>query len=402
MLPNARPLTRERKLVPFFRKAALAPAVTLLVAACRSESGHAPDFPLVVDAGPDLRAYAGAAVPLTFRASDSAETRGPWSYEINWGDGSVDTGHVTALGQSVTATHVYAAPGNHVAAVTVSQADGEAASQAVAVLVEPPGTPEVFVGAGDIASCDSTDTDDEGTAELLDGIPGTVFTLGDNAYEDGTPAEYARCYQPTWGRHRKRTRPSPGNHDYLTPTAKGYFAYFGVAAADRDKGYYSYDLGDWHIIVLNSNIDWHAGRPQEQWLRADLAASTKRCTLAYWHHPRFSSGTTHGGDPGAQAFWQALYDAGADVVLSGHEHNYERFAPQTPDGTADSVRGIRQFVAGTGGEYTYRFGPPVANSEVRARVHGVFKLTLSSGSYTWQFIPVAGQTFSDSGSGTCH
>jgi hypothetical protein len=259
----------------------------------------------------------------------------------------------------------------------------------------------VLVGAGDIADCGTSG--DEATANLLDNIAGTVFTAGDNAYNDGSPTNYSQCYAPTWGRHRARTRPSPGNHDYRTSGASGYFDYYGSNAGPAGLGYYSYNLGNWHIISLNSNIDMSAGSPQEQWLRADLAASNKPCTLAYWHHPRFSSGSHHGSSPTPQPLWQALYDARAEVVISGHEHNYERFAPQTPTGSADASRGIREFVVGTGGTDFYPSGTPIANSQVRnTGTWGVLKLTLSSNRYTWQFIPVAGKTFTDSGSGTCH
>ena len=267
-----------------------------------------------------------------------------------------------------------------------------------------PGGSFVLVGAGDIASCSSDG--DEATATLLDTIDGTVFTLGDHAYEAGTPIEFAACYEPTWGRHKSRTRPSPGNHDYLTPSASGYFDYFGPAAGDPDRGYYSYGLGAWHIIVLNSNCSdvggCGPGSPQERWLRADLAAHPAACTLAYWHHPRFSSGT-QGNEADVTAFWQALYEHGAEIVLGGHDHVYERFAPQKPNGEPDPVGGVRQFVVGTGGATRHRFaGPPAANNESRDDdTFGVLKLTLHPTSYEWRFIPVAGRTFTDSGRGRC-
>jgi hypothetical protein len=182
----------------------------------------------------------------------------------------------------------------------------------------------ILVAVGDIASCSSDG--DEATAALLDGLSGTIATLGDHAYRSGTPQEFADCYDPSWGRHKDRTRPAPGNHDYETSGAAGYFDYFGAAAGEPGKGYYSYDLGTWHIVVLNSNCSQVGGcgegTPQEQWLREDLAAHPATCTLAYWHHPLFSSGTEHGGNESMQPVWQALYDAGADVVLAGHEHNY--------------------------------------------------------------------------------
>jgi len=262
----------------------------------------------------------------------------------------------------------------------------------------------VLVGAGDISSC--SNNGDEATASLLDGIPGTVFTTGDNVYEVGSSTEFANCYSPTWGRHKGRTRPVVGNHEYGTAGAAGYYGYFGAAAGDPAKGYYSYDLGAWHIIVLNSNCGsvggCAAGSAQEKWLRADLAAHPNVCTAAMWHHPRFNSGAQHGSSTSSQAFWQALYDYGADVVLAGHEHTYERFAPQNAAGNADALRGIREFVVGTGGKSHYGFGTPLPNSEVRnGDTYGVLKLTLNATSYAWQFVPVAGQTFTDSGSASC-
>jgi ABC-type transporter MlaC component len=263
----------------------------------------------------------------------------------------------------------------------------------------------VMVGAGDIASCVSDG--DEATADLLDTVDGLVFTLGDHAYEAGTPIEFAACYEESWGRHRARTRPTPGNHDYLTPGASGYFEYFGAAAGPPDKGYYAYDLGTWRVIVLNSNCaaigGCGPGSPQERWLRRELASHPRACTLAYWHHPRFSSGP-HGSDLAYVTFWQALFENSADVVLGGHDHTYERFSRQRPDGVPDPHRGIRQFVVGTGGATHHPFvGPALANSEVRNDdTFGVLKLTLHTSSYEWQFIPVAGRTFTDSGVSRCH
>ena len=261
------------------------------------------------------------------------------------------------------------------------------------------GTIVVLVGAGDIANGSSGA---EATAQLLDNIPGTVFTAGDNAYPDGTDADYATRYHPTWGRHAARTRPCPGNHEYHTPGATGYYNYFGANAGPTGRGYYSYDLGDWHVVSLNSETSMSPGSAQDQWLRADLSANGKDCILAYWHRPRFSSGT-HGNSADTQPLWQALYEAGAEIVVVGHDHNYQRFAPQTPNGAADPVRGIRQFVAGMGGAGHYVFGAPIANTEAyNTDTYGVLKLTLGPGTYSWEFIPVAGGTYSDSGSGTCH
>jgi 3',5'-cyclic AMP phosphodiesterase CpdA len=262
----------------------------------------------------------------------------------------------------------------------------------------------VLVGAGDIAACN--EDGDEKTARLLDGIEGTVFTLGDNAYPNGTVQEFAKCYEPAWGRHKKRTRPLPGNHDYRTAGAAPYFAYFGANAGDPKTGYYSYDLGAWHIVVLNSNcgeIDGcHAGSTQEQWLRKDLAAHHTPCVGAMWHHPRYSSSSEHGDDTDVSDLWRALQDGGADWVLSGHDHTYERFAPQDADGKADPARGIRQFVVGTGGKSHYEFGTIRPNSEVHDNTaFGVLKLTLHPGSYGWEFVPVEGEKFTDKGSARC-
>jgi acid phosphatase type 7 len=262
----------------------------------------------------------------------------------------------------------------------------------------------VLVGAGDIAGCDTTG--DEQTAKLLDNISGTVFTLGDNVYNSGTAAQFANCYGPSWGRHKARTKPSVGNHEYLTSGASGYFGYFGSAAGDPKKGYYSYDKGSWHIVVLNSNCSpvggCAAGSAQERWLTADLANHPNKCTLAYFHAPLYSSGE-HGSSAYVRPFWNALYQANADVVLSGHDHDYERFAPQDANGVADPERGIREFVVGTGGKSHYPFGTIRPNSQVRnANTYGVLKLTLHAGSYEWKFVPVAGKTFTDSGTTGCH
>jgi len=262
------------------------------------------------------------------------------------------------------------------------------------------GSDPVLVGAGDIGSC--TSLGDEETASLIDHIEGTVITLGDNAYSHGTAFQFALCYGLSWGRFRERTFPAAGNHDYSTPGASAYFGYFGETASDRAKGYYSYEIGAWHIVVLNSALPVHAGSAQEQWLRADLAAHPTVCTAAYWHVPRFSSGIKHGSSVQMSALWQALQDFGADVVINAHEHNYERFAPQDPDGTLDRIRGIREFVVGTGGASHHVLGTPIANSVVgNDETYGVLKLTLHPTSYSWEFIPIAGQSFTDSGSATC-
>ncbi len=262
----------------------------------------------------------------------------------------------------------------------------------------------VLIGAGDIASCDGLY--DEETARLLDTIQGTIFAVGDNTYPNGSVQDYANCYEPSWGRLKERTHPAPGNHDYGTANATGYFAYFGDKAGEQGKGYYSYDLGTWHIVVLNSNCSAVGGcsaeSSQGQWLRADLAAHPTECTLAYWHHPRFSSGL-HGNTNEVQPLWQALYDAGADVVISGHDHTYERFAPQDASGNRDDARGIREFVVGTGGRSLYQFLRTAPNSEIKQnKTYGVLKLVLSPGRYQWEFIRAAGEAFTDSGTDICH
>ena len=229
------------------------------------------------------------------------------------------------------------------------------------------------------------------------------MAVGDLAYPDGTKENF-ECYERTWGRVKSRTRPSVGNHEFHSQGATYYFSYFGDAAGDPKTGYYSYELGTWHIIVLNSEClqvgGCDTGSAEEKWLRADLAAHRVACTLAYFHKPLFSSGGTHGDDPEIVPLWQALYDANADVVVGGHDHDYERFAPQTPLAKPDAARGIREFVVGTGGKSHRPFAPPHANSEVRnTDTFGVLKLTLRPGAYDWQFIPEAGKTFTDAGNG---
>src|SRR5438874_1949080 len=263
--------------------------------------------------------------------------------------------------------------------------------------------PETLVGAGNIAKCNVTG--DDSTARLLDTIPGTVFADGDAAYDKGTLTQYNTCYNPSWGRHKTRTLPAAGELDYKTANAAGYFGYFGAAAGNPKQGYYSYDLGAWHIVVLNTGssslVPFTATSAQVQWLKADLAAHPARCTLAYWHNPLFDS--KDAPNTAVRPLWDALYAAGADVVVNAHYAFYERFAPQTGTGVADPVQGIREFVVGTGGAAVTAFGTIRANSQVRSSgTFGVLRLTLSDGSYHWQFVPVAGKTFSDSGSTSCH
>jgi len=288
-----------------------------------------------------------------------------------------------------------------------------ASRKATKPLAKPAEQPQesILVGAGDIASCKNP-SGARATAKLLEEIPGTVAALGDLAYEKGTTADFQNCYEPTWGRVKSRTRPAPGNHEYaLRGPAAGYFQYWGAQAGPPGKGYYSYDLGSWHIVVLNTNCTspgvggCHTGSPQETWLKADLAAHPKACIIAYGHHPLFSSGVfrSHAMHPELKPLWQDLYAARADLILVGHEHSYERFAPQDPDGNADAQNGIREIVVGTGGRSHEFLGFAQPNSEVRDWTSfGVLKLTLTPDHYRWEFIPVPGATFHDSGEADCH
>ena len=286
-------------------------------------------------------------------------------------------------------------------------ASGIALTQTASVTVTSAGTSVTFVGAGDIADCGNNN--DAATAALVAAFPSNtpVFVLGDNVYPNGTTSEYNNCYHPTWGAFKSRTFPSAGNHEYNSANATPYFNYFGAAAGTPGQGWYSFDLGAWHVIVLNSNLETAAGSPQDQWLLADLAAHNNVCTLAYWHHPLYSSvgGSGSGGavTTSARRFWDNLYAAGADLVLNGHRHVYERLAPMGPNGTADPVNGIRTLIAGMGGESGGDLTNVFPLSEVgEGRTYGILKLVLSATSYTWEFIGVPGSTFTDSGTGNCH
>jgi hypothetical protein len=267
----------------------------------------------------------------------------------------------------------------------------------------------ILVGAGDIASCKSPEGA-RATAKLIEQIPGTVFAAGDLAYEKGSETEFQNCYGATWGEFKARTKPTLGNHEYAEPTASAYFQYWGEQAGPAGKGYYSYDLGSWHIVALNTNCGAQGmggcakGSPQEEWLRKDLAEHPDSCFIAYGHHALFSSGVfkSHAVHPELKDLWRDLYAARAALVLAGHEHSYERFAPQDPDGHADPVNGIREIVVGTGGRSHDPLGFALDNSEVRnTDTYGVIKLTLTPGHYNWRFIPEEGKTFADSGSSEC-
>ena len=264
------------------------------------------------------------------------------------------------------------------------------ATVATALSLLAPAQPATLIAAGDIASCRSSG--DERTAALVARIPGTVAVLGDAVYEGGTAQEFRDCY--SWARFRGRTRAALGNHEYGSGNASAAIAYFRLPRS----GYYSYDLGDWHVVVLNSNCrpagGCERGSPQQRWLAADLAANPARCTVAYMHHPRFSSGL-HGPDTTLGALWTTLSRGGVDVVLAGHDHHYERFAP---------FEGIRSFVVGTGGRSHYpvlgRLSRPKSVA-VNFLTYGVLRLTLRAEGYDWRFVPVAGSTYSDSGSSPC-
>ena len=285
-----------------------------------------------------------------------------------------------------------------------------------AVLAEAPpaleSPPYIVYAAGDIADCTrappawsgAADTARLVEAELALHARAAVLTLGDNVYQRGSVRAYADCYGPTWGRFKARTYPAPGNHEYATPNAAGYFGYFGSVAA---HGYYSVKLGAWRVISLDSNLKGAAHKAQMAWLEQELAGNGERCTLAYWHHPLYSSGG-HGDVGNMRDAWQLLYRAGAELVLSGHDHNYERFAPQDADGRHDAGRGIRQFVVGTGGAFLTPFRWPWKNSEMRDNNRtGVLKLVLRDASYEWEFLEAAYNGFpygqnADRGAGRCH
>lgn len=279
---------------------------------------------------------------------------------------------------------------------TVLPSEGVAATN-------PPVT-AVLVAAGDIASC--TSKGDDATARLLDDMPGTIVTLGDNVYPSGTATQFRDCYGPTWGRQLVRTRPAPGNHDYLTSGAAAYFDYFGAAAGDPATGYYAYDLGAWRIYALNSNCGdiggCGTGSPEVAWLQGDLADNPHQCVLAYWHDPRYSSGR-HGSNAAMSGLWDTLHAAGAEIVLSAHDHTYERFAPQSDSGELDPETGLVQFVVGTGGFSHYEFPRVLPNSRARNdTAFGVLELTLAPDSWSSSFVPIAGQTYSDTSAGSCH
>jgi 3',5'-cyclic AMP phosphodiesterase CpdA len=267
-----------------------------------------------------------------------------------------------------------------------------------------------LIGAGDIAVC-GTNVLDSATAQIVGDVLASdptaiAFTAGDNVYPNGSASWYSACYDPTWGAFKSRTRPVPGNHDYYNnPTGAGYFGYFGANAGPAGRGWYRYDAGAWRVYALTSECvrGSRCYTRQYRWLRADLVNNPHQCALAIWHRPRFSSGAGHGSSTRMAPVFRLLYNHGAEIVVSGHDHEYERFAPSDPTGLPDPTAGLRQWVVGTGGASLYTFGAPLPASEVRdASTRGVLRLDLHAGGYDWQFIPVAGYSFTDSGSGTCH
>jgi hypothetical protein len=271
------------------------------------------------------------------------------------------------------------------------------------------GKTAVLVAAGDIAECDHQG--DEETARIVAAYPNaTVATLGDNAYQDGTLQDFEKCYGPSWGQFKERTRPATGNHDHSTKNAQGYAEYFGSIGGPYDKYYYSYDIDSWHVVVLNSDC-WRVGGcaiedPQAEWLREDLEQHPSICTLAYWHRPPFSSGRY--GEPSETArvrpLWRVLNEEGVDILLTGHEHSYERFQPMDSEGRPDEQGGVSLFVVGTGGGNLRPFeNPPLSATVTRQdNTWGVLKLELDTDGYGWTFLPVPGSSYSDAGTGRCH
>jgi hypothetical protein len=438
------------------------PAADSYVSSAAPSTNYGSLSTLRMDASPAVRAYLRFAVSGTggsvshatlrlYNTSSLATGYSARSVASNsWGESTITYSNAPAVGATATAssgpvnagattdldvTKLVAGDGNvsialtNASATATAVASREDAAHRPQLIVTtgtapPPTGDPVIAAAGDIA-CDPASTSFFGGAGtstacrqryvsdlLTSGGLARVLTLGDNQYEDATLSKFMQSYNPSWGRVKSVTRPAIGNHEYqASTTAAGYFDYFngsGVAtgsAGARGAGYYSYDVGAWHLIELNSNcskVACSAGSAQEQWLKADLASHPAACTLAYWHHPLFSSGE-HGNTTATQPLWTALYNAHADVVLNGHDHDYERFAPQTPAGAADATRGIREFVVGTGGTSQRALGTIKPNSQVRnTGDYGVLKLTLHATGYAWSFSPAAGDSFTDSGSASCH
>ena len=355
----------------------------------------APQLSLVSPAGTDVFSE---DEPVLFSATATDVEEGDLSNRVAF---ATDIEGLLGFGSPLL--HPGLSEGYHQLTAWVTDRRGKTTIQTAQILVTS-GPPRI-VAAGDMTACNHER--DQETGLLLDGLDGIVLTMGDNAYPDGTAQEFASCYEPSWGRHRERTRPSPGNHDFHVPGGAGYFGYFGAAAGSGPEGWYSFDYGGWHFVALNSNCSAIGGctrtSPQGQWLEADLDANPSRCTLAYWHHARFCSSTNHGSITATRDLWAILQEHAADVVLVGHDHLYERFAPQNADGVADPL-GIREFVVGTGGAGLYSHGTPEPNSEVRDNTsYGVLSLDLAPDGYAWEFHPatILGGTFTDNGVASC-
>lgn len=366
--------------------------------------------PLLIVAPQTLALVSAAGsipAPRTFLVTNQGSDTLDWSLSENepWLSAApVSSRLAGGQTQRVTVTVVdpSLAPGPYSTAIVVDHSATSGSSQTVAVevtVVDSIADP-VIVAAGDIAACGGKIGDDL-TADLLDGIGGTILALGDLAYPDGTHDDFQNCYDPTWGRHRERTKPAPGNRDYNTPGAAGYWNYWGDMAGPDQRGWYSFDLGDWHVVALNSEAPMESGSEQNDWLRADLASHADTpCVLAFFHHPLFNSGV-NGQASRTQGAWDALYEFGADVILNGHSHTYERFAPQDPNGALDRTAGIREFIVGIGGRGNGGFDVIRANSEVRYNAaFGVLQMTLGNGGYGWELLATDGST-PDSGTDIC-
>lgn len=363
-------------------------AITLAVAlafaaACLGE-------PDVARSTRSTAAPAGSGPASTGASTPQAGTAAPGTAA----SGTASAATATATSAVAPGTPSAAAPGTPAATV----APTSSATQPPTPTSTPNAAAVTILAAGDIAECGGDG--DEATAALLAARPGLpILTMGDNAYPDGAAQDFANCFGPSWGPHRARIYPSPGNHEYRSRDANPYFDYFGDRAGTRGLGYYSFDLGAWHVIALNSERDNRAGGRQLAWLQADLAANTKPCVLAYWHKPRFTAGEYSDLSDGA-AFWTTLANAGAEIVLNGHDHNYQRYQPMDANG-APSPNGVREFVVGTGGKDRYGLSADPRREAGTDKAWGVLELTLRADGYDWRFLPVAGASFADSGSGSC-
>ena len=357
--------------------------------------------------GPEIRRddlVSGPARPIRVRFEGVGSGATRWSIKA-WPAGAAEPDG-WAL-RRVDVTPALQGPGSvalraYVGRAVTSPSVGFLVDDVLALAVAADAQDPVLVGAGDIATCGSRGS--RMTAALLDDIPGTVFAAGDLAYPDGTPKQFATCFGPTWGRHKGRMLPALGNREYATKGAAGWFEYFGEALPGPE-GWYATDIGSWRIYVLNSQcdqVDCGEGSAQLAWLQADLAENPRQCSLAIWHEPRFTSGP-HGDTTRVAPFWNVLYAAGAELVLSGHDHAYERLLPMDPSGALDTDHGLIQVIAGTGGGGGATFDSLRANSAVHdGDTLGVLKLTLRHDSWDWRFLPVPGGRFTDSGSARCH